>query len=115
MTDYTILTDEQLDRLVAEKAMGWHLSKTGITWKDDRDDFVGVFADDWQPTRNKEQMHKVIDKMIERGYGIHIHWHKALQIWDVIFSKDNQSWRHKGFNDLPLSKVAIIAALKAVE
>ena len=67
---------------------------------------------EWTPSTDISQAMMVVDRMIELGHGVHIHWHRQRKFWDVIFSIENRSWKYG--NEL-LQLAILEAALKAVE
>lgn len=118
MTDYTNLPDEQLDRLVAEKAMGWKIDNKDdpafplIRKSNDMTDWIELAG--WQPTTNIQQAMMVVDKMIERDY------QEVVMVWEsggwiVELYKHQQSYDGGEARDKSLPMAICLAALKAVE
>jgi len=114
MTNYSEMTNEQLDRLVAEKVMGFMLNEDGTIQlslpiiTDDDGDFVYVY---WRPTTNIAQAFEVVDKMIADGwlismiYTISGTWLAIVGTFDIV----------KEATDKSLPRAICIAALMAKE
>jgi len=90
--NYEQLTVDELNRLVAEKVMGWIIPDIH-----------------WQPAANIPQAFEVADKLIEMNLGFHVAWLDYLNKWAVYTGQTGAV-----FGDL-LPRAICIASLKAVE
>lgn len=107
-----------IDRQVAEKAMGWWASEKNYFWLGKSDNKCAVAyhgaVKDWHPTSNIEQAMMVVDRVIELGWLINISLIEELRgglMWFVRFHKN--LW-YEGV-DAKLPAAICEAALKAVE
>lgn len=54
-------TNNQIDQLLAEKAMGWYLSPNGVNWCYDGNPIRG--RERWSPTTNRDDLADVLRKL----------------------------------------------------
>ncbi|HEY8542624.1 MAG TPA: hypothetical protein VIL29_09590 [Pseudothermotoga sp.] len=108
----------EIDRLVAEKVMGWE------PYYDDGDliSFITdagslFFSDDdeceWNPTTTIQHAWQVVEKLIDNGYDFTIYNHnKEFNVEINIEEDDKHLWFYGEANSAPLA--ICLAALKAV-
>lgn len=65
MTDYSKLTDTEINERLAIEVMGWHVE--GNIWFDADGGAHGYVHSDWNPSEDLNQMHAVEDRLIELG------------------------------------------------
>jgi len=65
------MTNQELDRLAAEKAMGWHMGALvgEPAWLDQSNTII-YFCADWHPSTNREQAMMLLDKMGAEQYAL---------------------------------------------
>ena len=116
------MTNEQLNRLCAEKVMGWGLSMTKKFWMIDTSELQSPFikVEEWNPCENISQAWMLIDKTISKDKRIQFDVEYDEGAWLASF------WIHSqpDDEDMPLNvaeqadtaPLAIVkACLKAVE
>lgn len=90
MTDYTKLTDSEIDRLVAERIRKWHktrMSSQGLSfpvWADNKTGEFECDGDAYHPSRDLNQAREAVER-----------YNHPIDIW---FSAG--SWKICGENDL---------------
>jgi len=105
-----MIKNEQLDWLVAEKVMGWHIQE-GWMWNyilEKGSDF------EWHPTTDYNQAMEVCNKMIADG------WVDTALIYDndewlAEFYKNEDDFDGGSARDKLLSRAIVMASLKAME
>jgi len=85
------MTDEQTNRILAERVMGWHkiVSASGNYWADDNNDyamFVDIF-NYWQPTQNIEQALMCAEKF------------SGSNAFDIYYNSDGLGYECTLYND----------------
>lgn len=109
--NYEQLTDEQLNKEVAEKVMGFKAIKFGAVYflrGPDGNEIV-ITVNDWQPTTSIAQAKEVLDKMIADGWEFGFHLSKGVnEVW--VYPEEYYALT----SDKSLSRAICISALRAV-
>ncbi len=92
MTDFSTMTDSQLDEWLAVNVMGWHTGRVNphpsnqLNWydKDDKDDNYVMPCIRWQPTTDLNQAVKCADYVANLGFSWSVdnvendHYHASI-------------------------------------
>jgi hypothetical protein len=114
-TNYSEMTDNELDRLVAEKVMGWEYKENeGYPYY--RGKNIGLDINDFHPSTNISQAFEVVEKMIADGWVEMAMVYKNIEkVWEVEFYKEGISFDGGDSFDKSLPRAICIAALMAKE
>lgn len=109
------MSDDELNRLIAEKVMGWHVGGYGGEpyWLNGK----GMHAwpiDDWQPTQDIAQAWQVVERMRQLGFDFELQWQDIKPLGQDVFASFNAhekqgAWEH----DVPTLAI-VLAALRAM-
>ena len=102
MPNLASLSNRELDRLVAEKVMGWNLNDYTIE---------GVERNLWSPTSDPAAMLQLIERMKDRGSSVLINWGEDNDLWEVSWITGGK--RYSGY-DQSLSRALALASGQAV-
>lgn len=85
------MTDEQINTLIAERIMGWTLSRGGVPyWMDESKTLKMVMeAAYWYPMVRMEHAWMAVEKMVEQGFYVTVEaprWGKGWRV--LIYSRD---------------------------
>jgi Phage ABA sandwich domain len=95
------MTDQELDKLAAEKVMGWPADPLG-----------GVPVRDWEPTRELSDAWMLVEKMGALGWYFGIYnFHVEGQSWRVEIMKGSAHYQRE---DESIARAITLAALRAV-
>jgi len=114
MTNYSDMTNEQLDKAVAEKVMGWHIENIlnpfhyELLWCTDK---VILSKKDYHPSIDILHALEVMNQMIADGWVVNMTGDSLC--WWVCFIKDDDMQGES--DDKLLSRAICISALRAKE
>lgn len=102
------MNNAEIDRLVAEKVMGWKIQEKIRGYPDLFEH--GRIVSDWEPTVEWNDAGQVVDRMKELGYFVSI---TCSIIWDVEFIDKTGRIKNYCIDD-SVQRAICLAALKAV-
>jgi len=111
----TNLSDEELNRLAAEKVMGWHwndLPPHKVGWLDAANQVRVTWLGTWSPTTDRNQSGELLSAVAARGAKISVEFGEISRVW---VKAGDCSWMHVAGNGARAETVAALLAAAAME
>jgi hypothetical protein len=112
-TDYSELTNAELDRLIAEKVLGWQADMTKTYWLKSTGRVAAQIS--WSPTTKAEHAARLSRRLLDLNFLVGTNASSDGHITSVFLRKSGTTVETKRVDDPNGFRCVCIAALKAYE